>query len=426
MSDPFVSIVVPVGPAHTRLAPTAVASCRWQTVPDWECILVNDTGQPMRGSGDERVRIINAPQDHGKRRPAVARNAGIAAARGTFTIFLDADDYLLPSAIQTFIRGHARHDKAYSYGHHYGLGRDGKTWAMFRPPDYNRAPRAGPKSHSTAGPNPVPTMQGCNLHPITALVPTWCLREVGGFDEDAPGFEDWTVWLRLAMTGFCGERIYGPVFVYRIHEGHMHRPDAAGGQALMDAVTAPYRINGTGEIPMAGCGCGGGAAKAKEMARQLAETFGSEATADTGQAVLEYIGPGSGTQTFRHPESRREYRAGNNPARRYIQVTPEDIPYLLDLGLFRRQQPPAPFVPPPVVEEATPVVAPQPVVPIVEPELVQAILDQQQVQEGIEAIRAANRKRGREVSTELLTPAKPPVFDPTRAPDRKARPKGTA
>lgn len=351
MEHPLVSIIIPVGPAHAQLAPTAVASCRWQTVRDWEAIVINDTGQPLRSVGDERVQVIDTPQGHGKCRPAVARNAGIEAARGLFTIFLDADDYLLPSAIQTFVRGHARHDKAYSYAHHYSIARDGREWAMYRPPDYIRAPRAGPKSHSTAGTNPVPTMQGCNLHPITAFVPTWCLRAVGGFDEDAPGFEDWTIWLRLAMAGFCGERIYGPVFVYRIHDGQQHRPDAAGGQALMDAVTAPYRTNGTGDIPMAPCGCGGGAQTAKQMARQLAETFGSAATDDNGSIVLEYIGPGQGTQTFRHPQSRREYRAGNNPARRYIIVPPEDVEYLVGLRFFQRQAAPAPFVPPPLVDD---------------------------------------------------------------------------
>lgn len=357
MPSPLVSIITPVAAHHAALARQAVASCRWQTVPDWECVLVNDTGQPMRSAGDARVRVITAPSKPGKRRPAVARNAGIAVARGLFTIFLDADDYLLPSAIETFIRGHARHDKAYSYGHHYSIGRDGNEWAMYRPPDYNRNVRASPKSHSDAGVPPKPTMQGCNLHPITALVPMWCLREVGGFDEDAPGFEDWTIWLRLAMAGFCGERIYGPTFVYRIHDGQQHRGDARGGQALMDAVTAPYRQNKTGDIPMAGCGCGGGAAAAKDMARRLAQTFGSEATADNGMAVLEYIGPGSGTQTFggkgRTP-SGKEYRAGKNVARRYIMVEPEDVAYMLGLKLFQRHAAPAPFVPPPIVEEETP------------------------------------------------------------------------
>ena len=350
MPSPLVSIITPVAAYHTRQAATAIASCRWQTIADWEQILVNDTGRPLSGAGDTRVRIIDAPPSHGKRRASVARNAGIAAARGVFTIFLDADDYLLPGAIATFVRGHARHDKAYSYGHHYGLSQDGREWAMFRPPDYTRTPRASPLSHSTEGPNPVATMQGCNLHPITAFVPTWCLREVGGFDEDAPGFEDWTVWLRLAMAGWCGERIYGPVFVYRIKEGQSHIPDAHGGQRLMDAVTAPYRKNGTGDIAMAPCGCGGGAAQAKQMARQLASTFGSEAVMDTGQVILEYTGPGAGTQTFR-AASGREYRAGQNAARRYIVVEPDDAASLIALGFFTRHAAPAPFVPPPLVEE---------------------------------------------------------------------------
>lgn len=366
MTSPLVSIITPVAAHHAKLAATAVASARWQTVADWELILVNDTGQPLRSEGDSRVRVIEAPQRQDKRRPAVARNAAIEQARGAFAIFLDADDYLLPSAIQTFIRGHAQHEAAYSYGHHYGIASDGKTWAMYRPPDYNREPRSGPRSHSTAGVNGVPTMQGCNLHPITALVPTWCLRAVGGFDEDAPGFEDWSLWIRLAQAGFCGERIYGPTFVYRIQEGVSHRADALGGQALMDAVTAPYRENRTGDIPMAGCGCGGGAAKAKDMARQLAQTFGSEVVADNGQVVLEYTGPGHGTQTYggkgRTPTG-TEYRAGNNAAKRFIVVPPEDVAYLLGLGFFRRQNAPAPFVPPPLAEEEQPAIETAPAAP---------------------------------------------------------------
>lgn len=347
MNTPLVSIVIPVGPDHAAHVSTAVASCRWQTLPDWEALVVNDTGRPLASRGDDRVTVIDAPATTGKRRASVARNAGIAAARGTFTVFLDADDYLLPSAITTFVRGHARHEKAYSFSHHYGVNRFGE-WAQYRPPDYNRELQAGPHAHSTGGPNPVPTMQGCNLHPITAFVPTWCLREVGGFDEDAPAFEDWTIWLRLAMAGWCGARIFGPTFVYRRDEGVLHLADMRGGQATMDAVTAPYRDR-TGVIPMAGCGCGGGAKAAKDMAQQLAQTFGVDVASDTGLVTLEFTGTQQGKQNFRHPASRREYRAGASPASRYIQVPPEDVPYLTGLGFFARVAPLAPFVPPPSV-----------------------------------------------------------------------------
>lgn len=342
---PYASIIIPVAAAHRRHVATALASVRWQTVKAWEAIVCNDTGSPLLVEGDPRIHVIDVPQTT-KRRAAVARNAGIDVAQGTFTIFLDADDYLLPTAIETFTRGHAKHDKAYSYGHHYGLMPDG-SWSQYRPPEYNREVRASPASHSTHGPDPKPTIQGCNLHPITAFVPTWCLREVGGFDENAKGFEDWSIWLRMAIAGYCGERIFGPTFVYRRMEGISSRPDARGGQALMDAVTAPYRDT-TGDIPMAGCGCGGGARAAKDMARQLAATFGSNIMTDTGNVMLEYIGPGTGRQSFRHPVTKTEIRPGGLPSTRYVAVAPEEVDYFVnELKLFRRHAAPAPFVPPP-------------------------------------------------------------------------------
>ena len=221
---------------------------------------------------------------------------------------------------------------------------------MYRPPEYNREKRASPMSHSTAPPDPQPTLQGCNLHPISAFVPTWCLQQVGGFDEDAPGFEDWTPWIRMAQAGYCGERIYGPVFVYRHDLGHLHFPDAKGGQKLMDAVTAPYR-NSKGDMDMGGCGCGGGAKTAKDMARQLASTFGGAELTDSGMVMLEYTGSGSGKQSFRVPHTGHVYQVSARASHRYVPAPPEDVDYLIGIGFFRRQIAPAPFVPPPLVDQ---------------------------------------------------------------------------
>ena len=342
---PLVSIIIPVAAAHAHLVPQAVASCRWQNVRDWEAIVVNDTGATLRSQGDARVTVIDAPYTSGNRASA-ARNAGIAWASGQFCIFLDADDYLLPSAIETFVRGHARHEAAYSYSGHYGLNEQG-AFAQYRPPEYERCTSTEANTRRQRG-EQVQTIQEINLHPITAFVPTWCVREVGGFDGDAPGLEDWTVWLRLAQAGFCGQRIYGPTFVYRRDFGINHGPDAAQGRALMDAVTAPYRDK-EGNIAMAGCGCGGGAKTAKETARQLAQGFGASPANENGLITLEFTGRSSGVQSFRHPASKREYRAGGLPSTKYILVPPEDVDYLIGLGWFVRQYPAAPFVPPPDV-----------------------------------------------------------------------------
>lgn len=324
---PLVSIVIPVGPAHAAHAAAALGSCLWQTVTNWEAVLVRDGCGDLALPADPRVRVIDAPAGDG-RRSSIARNAGFRAAQAPFVVPLDADDYLLPTALATLIRGHAAHAACYSYGWHYGLNKAGH-WGLFRSPEYDRE-----------------KLRTFNLHPITALVPTAAVNAVGGCDEGAPGLEDWTLWLRLAQAGCCGQQIYGPTFVYRRDEGVNHIADVDGGLSLMDAVRSRYQ-DAAGEIRFMGCGCGGAAADAKALARQAAPLLGRGiAMQQNGLITLEYTGPGEGAQWFRVPGG-RQYRAGRGPAVRYIQAPEDDARYLQGLGFFVPVPPPAAFVPPP-------------------------------------------------------------------------------
>lgn len=344
MSEPLVSIIIPVATAHAGLVGTALASCIWQTVTNWEAVVINDAGVPLALPDDRRIRLIDASPGAG-RRSSIARNAGFRAARAPFVVPLDADDYLLPTALATLIRGHAAHPVCYSYSWHYGLNRAG-MYGLYRSPEYDRG-----------------KLQTFNLHPITALVPRDAVLAVGGCDEDAPGLEDWTLWLRLAQAGCCGQQIYGPTFVYRRDEGVNHIPDVLGGLELHDAVRGRYQDK-TGDIPMAGCGCGGQSAEAKALARQVAPMLGRGVPMSTDEGViLEYTGSGDGAQRFRAP-SGRSYRAGRGPAVRYVGPVPDDdAKYLLGLGFFTVVPPPAAFVPPPApgtVQQAPVVEAPAP------------------------------------------------------------------
>ena len=326
---PLVSIVIPVGIMHREHVKTAVASCLWQTVPNFEVIVVNDSESTLDVQVDQRIRVIDAPFKPGARRSSVARNAGFATAQAPFVVPLDGDDYLLPSALETLIRGHAAHEACYSYGWHYGLNRNG-NWGLYRSPDYDR------KKLATF-----------NLHPITALIPTAALIESGGCDEGAPGLEDWTLWLNLARSGCCGQQIYGPIFVYRRDEGVNHIADVDGGLALHEAVRDRFRDE-SGEITFMGCGCGGGAADAKALARHAVGALRRPTMASDGLITLEYTGRGAGGQWFQCP-SGRSYRAGRGPAVRYIQVPEDDAAHLQQLGFFVPVPPPSAFVPPPGV-----------------------------------------------------------------------------
>ena len=327
MTSPLVSIIIPVGPAHAAHAAQALASCLWQTLPNWEAIVVRDGCGPLDIPPDPRIRVIDVP-DRAGRRSSIARNAGFRAAQGLFVLPLDADDYLLDSALTTLIRGHAAHDACYSYSWHYGMNKAG-AWGLFRSPEYDRE-----------------KLKTFNLHPITALVPRAAVLASGGCDEGAPGLEDWTLWLGLAKVGCCGQQVYGPTFVYRRDEGVNHIADVDGGLALMDMVRDRYKDT-NGEITFMGCGCSDGGAKA--AARQAAPILGRGiAMQQDGLITLEYTGPGDGAQWFRTPGGRM-YRAGRGPAVRYVQAPEDDARHLQGLGFFVPVPPPAAFVPPPGV-----------------------------------------------------------------------------
>ncbi len=303
----------------------------WQTFGDWECIVVNDTSQPLTIIYDERVRIINSLVNgiplKKLNRAAVARNTGIKEARGEFVIFLDADDYLLRHAMELLLRAHLTHNRSYTYSSHYSH----KT--HLRPPDYEQAKYAT-----------------FNIHPITALVPTGLVRDVGGFDDNAPGWEDWTLWLRLAIKGYCGQFCRGPIFVYRDEFSINHTIDVAGGQELMDKVIAPYK-NKLGAVEMASC-CGGGS---RTNVRTAVSTMGAIPMQSNGMKILQYNGTMKGTFMLTHPTSKRQYRAGNNNTARYLSVPVEDIAYFLSFGTFVEVMPTLPYEEAPVVDIPPPI-----------------------------------------------------------------------
>lgn len=51
--------------------------------------------------------------------------------------------------------------------------------------------------------------------------------------------------------------------------------------------------------------------------------------------ILEFTGATMGSQVFRHPVTNRNIRAGGNLAVRYVTVSPEEVNWLVSLGLFK-------------------------------------------------------------------------------------------
>lgn len=111
-AEPLVSVVVPVFDVAGYLA-SCVESILGQTYPHLEVLLVDDGSTD--GSGDlcdsfsrrdGRVRVIHQRNEG----VAVARNAGIAAAGGTYLTFVDSDDWIAPTLVARLLALVREHD----------------------------------------------------------------------------------------------------------------------------------------------------------------------------------------------------------------------------------------------------------------------------------------------------------------------------
>ena len=128
-------------------------------------------------------------EDHERKGPGAARNAGLARAETPFVAFLDADDQIAPTwAEETLAAFEKGGGKRYIYTDHVQDDR--------------------------VVPAPKCAWVNRTWHVITALIQTDWARAVGGFDETLPAFEDTDFFMRLAISGYCGARLARPLFLY--------------------------------------------------------------------------------------------------------------------------------------------------------------------------------------------------------------------
>lgn len=209
MRDALVSIIVPARNYGPFVA-AAVQSALEQSYSRVEVIVVDDgstddTPQVLTSFGD-RIRILRLDG----RGVAAARNAGLAAAGGTYVLFLDADDLLLPQGLAHLVRRlHSLPGVGAAYGSWYQCDtRLGRAFLVRSPIG------AGPILPRLLLGNMVAT-------PTAMLLRREVVVAAGGFDETLSFTADWELWLRLASRGCRFAGVPQPVAVYRIHARSM-------------------------------------------------------------------------------------------------------------------------------------------------------------------------------------------------------------
>ena len=306
--EQLVTVIVPVAETHLKYLPEALRSLTNQTVQVHKTIVVNDSGKSLRINAG--TTVMNT---RGKQGAAVARNLALERVNTPFVVFLDADDLMVNTAIETMLRAYASYREAcYVYGDAWQTNGDGKV-GYYVAPTYDRQLLIGER----------------NIHNVTALVPTSIARKVGGFDEVIRGWEDWDFYIRLALAGYCGVKVPAPFILYRLNLGINRAYSGSIGDQLIRDVRERYHAYLEGTKPLMGCGC------TDDEAKQIAQAFMRTLPPNQqdGAVLMEYLGKNQGEIPFR--VNGRVYRGANSAESRFVRVQPPDVAGLLALQAFR-------------------------------------------------------------------------------------------
>ena len=198
-----------VGHDQGQWLPLALASLRAQTFRNFEVIAVDS------GSADESARILGlestatwpgryvhlgTPDNVGLSR---GRNLGAHEARGTYLLFVDADDELAPTFLQKTVAA-LESDPGASFAF-----TDVELLGAYR-------------GYLTKRPFTLPELLQSNRIVVTTLMRRELYVELDGFDPANFGYcEDWDFWIRALKAGHRGVHVPEPLFRYRRRFGSL-------------------------------------------------------------------------------------------------------------------------------------------------------------------------------------------------------------
>lgn len=237
--EPQISVIIPVGPGHINTVIDAIDSVEGQTFRKWELIVVDDDRYHGEFYTDRWRQIhdafpfINMQMTLGNEHGAgVARNIGASVAKAPLLLFLDADDWLVPTALDEMMRAHKENPDAIIYSDYIGHAyiEPGPTLHRLqlenRLLEYNeRTLEAKVMYHAydfdcvRAQNQPIEGDDPYIWNVISSLVPKSYHEAIGGFDQEMESWEDWDYWVRLAKAGKCFYRLDRPLLEYRFFTG---------------------------------------------------------------------------------------------------------------------------------------------------------------------------------------------------------------
>ncbi len=202
---PKVSVIIPAYNAMTFL-PITLEGVLKQTFQDFEVLIINDgSSDHIEQWGkeilDQRVTLISQKNQG----PAIARNTGLAHAKGEYFAFLDADDLWADTKLEkqvSVLDNNPDIGLVYSWVgsiDHQGNIRgkllknnvEGDVWSVLI-------------QHNIIE---------CGSNPMVRHI---CFEKAGNFDPQLPYAQEWDMWLRIAAD-YPFKVIKEPLTYYRDH-----------------------------------------------------------------------------------------------------------------------------------------------------------------------------------------------------------------
>jgi GT2 family glycosyltransferase len=187
MAEPRFSVVTPVYDPPAAVLESMLDSVRRQTFDDWELCLVDDASPRSHvaeileraAREDPRIRVLRRRANGGI---VAASNDGLELARGEFIALLDHDDEFHPEALRLVDEALLSSPEAdYVYTDEDKIDRRGRHSGPFFKPDWS------PERLRTQ-------MYTCHLSVLRRSL----VEEVGGFDPEFEGAQDWDLVLRAS------------------------------------------------------------------------------------------------------------------------------------------------------------------------------------------------------------------------------------
>lgn len=198
---PLVSIIIPIYNYGQQFEKT-LQSVFNSNYKNFEIVVVDDGSTDEYVikkldslKGIENIRIITVENGG----PSRARNIGIKESLGEYILPLDADDQIDPEYISScvsILKNNLKISPVYCDTNHVGeiLGVEKRPeWSIDRLKEG-------------------PFIVNCSMFHKKAF------EDCGGYDETLKGWEDYDLWIRMAIKGYSGKRIPKTLFTYFHHE----------------------------------------------------------------------------------------------------------------------------------------------------------------------------------------------------------------